>query len=89
MDSTDPKEKPSGLGERRRSTNEEVNDALTIEQMLQVKDNRTGKKSDVRAMLGVRNEDIKDQKLQAVVKDYSLSTSQKITGGTVSDSSDV
>ena len=40
-------------------------------------------------MLGVRNEDIKDQKLQAVVKEYSLSTSQKITGVTVQGSGDV
>ena len=64
------KDKPLPGG-RRRSTNEEINDALTIESMLQVKD-PSGKQMDVRAMLGVRNEDIKDQKLKSVMKDYSL-----------------
>ena len=69
---------PTGLGQRRRSTNEEVNDALTIEQMLQVKDNRTGKQADVRAMLGVHNKDIKDKKLQSTMQNYSMTDSQKI-----------
>jgi len=72
------KDKPLPGG-RRRSTNEEINDALTIESMLQVKD-PSGKQMDVRAMLGVRNEDIKDQKLKSVMKDYSLVNSSNIEG---------
>ena len=72
------KDKPLPGG-RRRSTNEEINDALTIESKLQVKD-PSGKQMDVRAMLGVRNEDIKDQKLKSVMKDYSLVNSSNIEG---------
>ena len=77
---------PTGLGQRRRSTNEEVNDALTIEQMLQVKDNRTGKQADVRAMLGVHNKDIKDKKLQSTMQNYSMTDSQKIDPSSQSSS---
>lgn len=65
--------KPTG---RRRSRNEEINDALTIEAMLQVKDSRTGKAADVRAMLGIHNSDIQDQQLKATMSNYSLVTSQ-------------
>ena len=64
-----------------RTRNDEINDALTIEAMLQVKDNRSGKQADVRAMLDLRNEDIKDKKLQAIMSNYSLITSQKVEGG--------
>jgi hypothetical protein len=76
-DGQEPK-KPQG---RRRSRNEEINDSLTIESMLQVKDNRTGKQADVRAMLGIHNKDIQDQQLKEVMSNYSLATSQKVAGG--------
>lgn len=50
--------------ERKRSLNEEVNDELTIESMLRVKDSRTGKVVDVRAMLGINNNTIKNEELR-------------------------
>ena len=57
--------------------------------MLQVKDNRTGKKADVRVMLDVKNEDIKNKNLQSTMKDYSMSNSQKLHGSSDSAASDL
>jgi hypothetical protein len=52
-----------GFG-RKRSLNEEVNDELTIESMLRVRDSKTGKVADVRAMLGINNSMIKNDGLR-------------------------
>jgi hypothetical protein len=46
--------------------------------MLQVVDSRTGKSLDVRRMLGIANEDIKDDKLREEISNYSILNSQKI-----------
>ena len=44
--------------EEKEKDENDINDELTIEGMLQVFDKGTGKQADVRAMLGVGNEDI-------------------------------
>lgn len=54
----------------------ELNDELTIEGMLQVVDTKTGKAMDVRQMLGIKSEDIKDEKLREKISNYSIIDSQ-------------
>ena len=49
-----------------------LNDELTIEGMLQVVDTKTGKAMDVRQMLGIKSEDIKDEKLREQISNYSI-----------------
>jgi hypothetical protein len=44
---------------------EDFNDALTIESMLQVVDAKSGKQADVRALLNIKHEDIKDDRIKA------------------------
>ena len=61
--------------EKKRSLNEEVNDQLTIEGMLQVRDSRTGKKADVRAMLAIQNHQIQDEDLREKMKKIGIKDS--------------
>ena len=56
-------------------TNEEFNDMLTIEGMLQVVDASSGVTSDVRQMLAIKNEDIKNQNLRETINRCSLTKS--------------
>ena len=53
-------------------TNEEFNEMLTIEGMLQVVDASSGVAADVRQMLRINNEDIKDESIRASVKKCDL-----------------
>lgn len=53
-------------------SDENINDELTIESMLQVVDASTGKQMDVRRMLGINNDDIKDPKLREEISKYSI-----------------
>jgi hypothetical protein len=45
-------------------TSKEINDQLTLEGMLMVVDKKTGKKIDVRSLMGLEDEDVKDQELK-------------------------
>ena len=56
----------------------DINDELTIEGMLEVIDRNTGKKDDVRAMLGITENDIKDEKLKEALKPYAMDGSRNI-----------
>lgn len=58
----------------------DINDELTLEGMLQVFDKGTGNQADVRAMLGINNEDIEDIKLREQVSQYSMVDSQLKNG---------
>ena len=49
-------------------TSKEINDQLTIEGMLMVVDKKTGKKVDVRSLMGLEDEDVKDQDLKQKLK---------------------
>ena len=54
----------------------DINDELTIEGMLQVFDKGTGHQADVRAMLGIDNKDINDEKLRDEISKYSMKDSK-------------
>ena len=57
------------------SSGDDFNAMLTTEGMLQVEDVRSGKTSDVRKMLGIKSEDIKNKKLKDHLKNFSVATS--------------
>jgi hypothetical protein len=56
------------LDEEKEMTNEEFNETLTIESMLQVVDASSGVAADVRQMLAIRDEDIKNETVRASIK---------------------
>jgi len=66
-----------------------INDELTIESMLQVVDSKTGKTADVRQMLGIRSDDIKDTKLRQEISNYSILDSSKLTPGEIEDTQSI
>ena len=53
-------------------TNEAFNDMLTIQGMLQVVDASTGVATDVRQMLAINHQDIKNESVRASVKSCDL-----------------
>lgn len=66
-----------------------INDELTIESMLQVIDTKTGKSLDVRKMLNVKNQDIKDPKLRKEIANYSIVNSAKDDSDAIKDTDDM
>lgn len=66
-----------------------INDELTIESMLQVIDTKTGKSLDVRRMLNVKNQDIKDPSLRKEIANYSIVDSSKVGAGAMGETEDM
>ena len=50
-----------------KATSAEINDMLTVEGMLMVVDRTTGKQTDIRSLMALTPEDIKDEKLREEV----------------------
>ena len=71
------KKKPTKK-ESSSSSGDDFNAMLTTEGMLQVEDVRSGKTSDVRKMLGIKSEDIKNEKLKDHLKGFNIATSQPL-----------
>lgn len=65
------------------SSGDDFNAMLTTEGMLQVEDVRSGKTADVRKLLGIKSDDIKNQGLKEHLKNYSVATSQPLKEGEV------
>lgn len=62
----------SASGEEQEMTNEQFNEMLTIEGMLQVVDASSGVATDVRQMLAIKHEDIKNESLRESIKKCDL-----------------
>lgn len=54
---------------------DQLNDRLTVESMMQVKSRKTGKKTDVRNLLGIKPEDIKDENLRSQLDSIAFNPS--------------
>jgi len=50
-----------------KPTSKDINDMLTVEGMLMVVDRSTGKQTDIRSLMDLKPEDIKDEKLREEV----------------------